>query len=135
MYDKGRDGEIIAKMEPTLTERFAAFADEVERTVPASGKFQTLYATFEDATRSMDIVHWSMTVRDLIYGGCDSAALSKRYLELIGYLGGEHLNGYCIKRVVGYGSVAECAELLRSKSFVTKVMDAMRGLLANCGGV
>lgn len=134
MY-REQDRATIAKMGPVMAEKFAALADEAERTVPVSGKFQTLYATFEDETKSLDIVHWSMTVRDLICGRGDCEDLSRRFLELKGYLGGERLNGYCITRIVGSGSVAECATQLRSQAFVAKVMDAMGHLLANCGGV
>lgn len=118
-------------MESMLTLKFAEMADEVERTVPLSGKFEPLYATFEDETKDLDIVHWSLKVCDLIFNNCSQDVLCKRYLELRGYPGG----CYCITRLVGSGSVKECAELLRSKSFVSKVMDAMKELLHNCDDI
>lgn len=126
MY-REQDAITIAKMQPMLTKKFAEFADEVERTVPPSGKFDSLYASFEDETKSMDIVLWSLKVCDLIYNNNSEDLLSKRFLELRGYLG-----GYCITRIVGSGSVKECSELLRSQAFVVNIMEAMKELLKNC---
>lgn len=123
-----RDNATIMNMKPLMEEAFARLAEEVERSVPPSGKFDPLYASFEDTTGSLDIVNWSMKCCDLIYNGCGSEVLSRRYLELVGYLGG----GYCITRVVGLGSVAECAALLRSRPFVDKVMEAMKSQLGKC---
>lgn len=127
MY-RDKDAYTIANMEPMLTKKFAELADEVERKVPPSGKFEYLYGLFEDETKSMDIIYWSITVRDLEFDNCGEEILRKRYLELVGYLGG----GYGITRIVGSGSVKECAELLRSQTFVATVMDAMKELLDNC---
>lgn len=126
MY-KEQDAITIAKMESMLTKKFAELADDVEHVVPQSGKFDSLYASFEDEMKSMDIVCWSLKVCDLIYNNYSEDILSKRFLELRGYLG-----GYCITRIVGSGSVKECAELLRSQAFVAKVMEAMKELLKNC---
>jgi len=126
MY-RDRDDATIKGMGQMMAEKFAELADKVEDTVPASGAFEAVCSMFKDETESMDIKVWSMTVRDLIYKGCDDEVLSRRYLELMGVLGG----GYGITRVVGSGSVAECVEILRSPSFVTKVMGAMKGLLKN----
>lgn len=130
MY-KEQESDIIASMEPMLTKKFAELADEVERKVPPSGKFEPLYATFEDETQSLDIALWSMKVCAPVYYNCSEEELRKRYLELRGYLSG----GYCITRIVSLGSVKECAELLRSHTFVIKVMDAMKELLKNCGDI
>jgi len=127
MY-RDSDYTTIEKMRPMLMEGFVQLADEVERTVPPSGKFKPLYFSFRDDTNSLDIVIWSIRVRDLIYGGCDPDVLSKRYIEVVGYLNG----GYCITRIIGSGRTEECATLLRSSSFVDKVMQAMIGLLNNC---
>lgn len=44
MY-REQDAITIANMECMLTQKFADLADEVERTVPLSGKFEPLYAT------------------------------------------------------------------------------------------
>lgn len=118
-------------MEPMLTKLFAELADEVERSVPPSGKFQPLYASFEDETRSLDITIWSLKVRDLIYNNCSEDVYSMRYLELVGYLRG----GYCITRIVGSGSVEECAKLLKSHTLVANVMDAMKQLLDNSNDI
>jgi len=115
-------------MRPKLTEGFGQLADKVERTVPPTGKFKPLYFSFRDDTNSLDIAIWSIRVKDLIYGGCDTDALSKRFIEVVGYLAG----GYCITRMAGSGSTEECAALLRSPSFVDKVTQAMTGLLKNC---
>lgn len=127
MY-RERDAEAIAKLEPTLTRKFAELADRVILTVPPVGKFDPLFATFDDETKSLDIVSWSVKVRDLIFDRCSEDVLSKRYLELVGYLGG----GYCITRIVGSGEVEECAKLLRSQAFSSKVMETMRELLSKC---
>lgn len=124
MY-REQDAKTIAKMEPLLTKKFAELADVAERTVPPSGKFKPQFALFEDETKSMDIASWSLVIYDLIYNNCGTDVLSTRYLELRGYPGG----CYCITRIVGFGSVEECAELLRSHTFVAKVMDAMKELL------
>lgn len=130
MY-RDSDYTTIEKMRPKLTEGFGQLADEVERTVPSTGKFKPLYFSFQDDTESLDIVIWSIRVKDLIYGGCDAEALSKRYIEVVGYLNG----GYCITRIIGSGRTEECATLLRSSSFVDKEMQAMIGLLNNCDGL
>lgn len=126
MY-KDKDYDTIVKMGPEFTKWFTELADEVERSVPPSGKFQPLFVFFEDKTKSMDIVSWSLKVRDLIYDGCERELWSKRFLEVVGYVGG----GYCITQMVGSGSVEECAEQLRSRSFVVKVMETMMELLDN----
>lgn len=125
------DANAIARMEPMLTKKFAEFADEVERTVPPSGKFKPLFALFEDETKSLDMVNWSLVVCDLIYANCSEKVLSTRYLELRGYPGG----AYCTTRIVGSGSVKECAELLRSQAFVANVMEAMKALLRICDDI
>lgn len=127
MY-REQDSITIANMEPMLRKMFAELADDVERTVPASGKFEPLYASFEDATQCLDITVWSIKVQDLIFNNSSDDLLSKRYLELRGYPGGN----YCITRIVCSGSVKECAELLRSHTFVAKVMDVMKEFLKNC---
>lgn len=116
---------IIANMEPMLTKKFVELADDVERAVPPTGKFETKFAVFEDETRNLDITKWSVAVRDLITENCSEVILRTRYIDLVGYTGGMS----CIIRGVGSGSIKECAELLRSHDFVEKVRDGMMALL------
>lgn len=124
MY-KDSDSDTIKAMRPEMEKLFNELADEVEAHVPQSGRFQPLLAFYSDKTASMDIVNWAMKVRNLIYDGCEKELWHKRYLELVGYVGG----GYCGTLVVGSGSVEECAALLRSPDFVWKVMREMADML------
>lgn len=125
MYTNEIEANTIAKMEPMLTEKCAKLADDVERLVPPSGSFKYLFACFEDDTRTLDITSWAVSVRDLIFRGCNQKIRYRRYLELIGYPGGNS----CISQIVGSGSVKGCVELLRSHDFIIKVMEKMKGIL------
>lgn len=119
------DREVIAKLEPVIAERCAKLADDVEQLVPPTGSFKNLFACFDDKTGILDITSWAVCVRYLDYSDCNQELLSKRYLDLIGYPGGNS----CILQSVGSGSVKECAELLRSHDFVINVMEKMQNLL------
>lgn len=127
MYKK-QDIFTLTRMYPMLKKGFDELADEVERSVPAWGKFIPVFYFFEDETNSLDIVRWSIKVRNLIYDNCDRELLGKRYIELVGYFD----DGYCLTQIVGSGSKEECVALLRLYSFVVTVSNAMTELLDIC---
>lgn len=123
MYGE-KDAKTIANMEPMLTKKFAELADEVERTVPPSGDFKPLRVLFEDETRSLDIVYWSLTV--CYYELKSLGDMPKnRYLILEGHIA-RNCSG---SSEVGFGTVEKCVELLKSPAFVAKVMKSMKNML------
>lgn len=121
MY-REEDAKTIANMEPMLTQKFAELADEVERTVPSSGDSKPLSVFFEDKTKCLDIVYWSLSV--CYYDSLEDK--TKIYdIVLYGYIT-TYYAGSC---TVSFGPVEKCIELLKSPALVKTVMKSMKNIL------
>lgn len=121
MY-REKDAKTIANMEPMLLQKFAELADKVESTVPPSADSKPLSVLFEDESKSLDIVCWTLAVS--YFNSLED--MTKNY-EIILY---GHIAANCAGSCeVGFGTVEKCIELLKSPAFVAKVMKSMKNML------